>query len=223
MFLLTFEYLKKIKNIADMCKQLRINVYIWSEKGVRKSFLAKYIALNVTTNPKVSTANPVILENFYKTPLFEFKNNFVVVTKSIFKQRFFKKYFAMDIELKPMKNHPEDIEDFVDLFKKQTKEELKINKHINIKNSNTSKNLNSLKDKFIRYICFRKIKTKFSIFSNTMKISTKTLYTKKSLEVLKKRFLTQCVKNIKANSKLQIIPLPKKTSYNFHTFTKTYK
>jgi len=45
MFLSKSKYLQKIKNIADMAKELKLNVYIWGEKGVGKSFLAKYKTL----------------------------------------------------------------------------------------------------------------------------------------------------------------------------------
>jgi DNA-binding NtrC family response regulator len=146
MFLATSEYLKKIKNIADMCKQLKINVYIWGEKGVGKTFLAKYIAPNAVTNPKASTINPVILEDFDKNPVLEFKNNFLIATgNQPLNKDILKKYFTMDIELKPLSEHPEDIEAFIDLFKQQAREELKINKHINIANPDISENLNSLK------------------------------------------------------------------------------
>jgi len=146
MFLATSEYLKKIKNIADMCKQLKINVYIWGEKGVGKTFLAKYIAPNAVTNPKTATINPVILEDFDKNPVLEFKNNFLIATgNQPLNKDILKKYFTMDIELKPLSEHPEDIEAFIDLFKQQAREELKINKHINITNPDISENLNSLK------------------------------------------------------------------------------
>jgi len=146
MFLATSEYLKKIKNIADMCKQLKINVYIWGERGVGKTFLAKYIAPNALTNPKTSTINPVILENFDKNPVLEFKNNLLIATGTQPLNRdILKKYFTMDIELKPLREHPEDIADFIDLFKQQAKEELKINKPVNIPHPDISENLNSLK------------------------------------------------------------------------------
>lgn len=146
MFLATSEYLKKIKNIADMCKQLKINVYIWGEKGVGKTFLAKYIAPNAVINPKTPTINPVILEDFDKNPVLEFKNNFLIATGTQpLNKEILKKYFTMDIELKPLKEHPEDIYDFIDLFKQQAKEELKISKNIHIEHPDISENLNSLK------------------------------------------------------------------------------
>ena len=146
MFLATSEYLKKIKNIADMCKQLKINVYIWGEKGVGKTFLAKYIAPNAVINPKTPTINPVILEDFDKNPVLEFKNNFLIATGTQpLNKEILKKYFTMDIELKPLKEHPEDIYDFIDFFKQQAKEELKISKNIHIEHPDISENLNSLK------------------------------------------------------------------------------
>jgi DNA-binding NtrC family response regulator len=188
MFLATSEYLKKIKNIADMCKQLKINVYIWGERGVGKTFLAKYIAPNAVINPKTSTINPVILEDFDKAPLLEFKNNFLIATGSQpLNKDILKKYFTMDIELKPLSEHPEDIEDFIDLFKQQAKEELKINKHINITNPDISENLNSLKRQIYSMYLLPQKKEEILIFLNTiMKIQTNLLHTKKNLTTSKK-------------------------------------
>jgi len=146
MFLATSEYLKKIKNIADMCKQLKINVYIWGEKGVGKTFLAKYIAPNAVVNPKSSTIKPVILEDFDTHPVLEFKNNFLIATGTRpLNKELLKKHFTMDIELKPLREHPEDIENFIDLFKRQAMQEFKINRQINIEHPDISENLNSLK------------------------------------------------------------------------------
>ena len=145
MFLATSEYLKKIKNIADMCKELKINVYIWGERGVGKTFLAEYIAPNAVKNPKTYTINPVIIEDFDKNPI-EFKSNFLIATGSKpLNKDLLKKYFTMDIELKPLREHLEDIEDFINLFKQQARKELKIDKDITINNPDISENLNSLK------------------------------------------------------------------------------
>jgi DNA-binding NtrC family response regulator len=146
MFLATSEYLQKIKNIADMCKELKINVYIWGEKGVGKSFLASYIAPNAVKNPKTSTINPVIIEDFDTNPVFDFKSNLVIATGSKpLNKDLLKKYFTMDIELKPLREHPEDIKEFINLFKQQAKKELKIEKEIIVNNPDISENLNSLK------------------------------------------------------------------------------
>jgi DNA-binding NtrC family response regulator len=146
MFLATSEYLKKIKNIANMCKEMQINVYIWGERGVGKSFLARYISPNAIVNPKTSTINPVIIEDFDKNPLMDTKSSFLVATgtKPLNKE-ILKKFFVMDIELKPLKDHPEDIETFIKYFTQKAKEELKIEKNIKILTPDISENLNSLK------------------------------------------------------------------------------
>ena len=146
MFLATSEYLKKIKNIADMCKELKLNVYIYGERGVGKTFLAKYIAPNAIINPKTPTINPVIIEDFDKNPIIEIKNNILIATgTNPLNKDILKKYFSMDIELKPLKEHPEDIESFIDYFSKEAGENLKISKNIKIQNPDISENLNSLK------------------------------------------------------------------------------
>jgi len=146
MFLAVSDYLKKIKSIADMCKQLKINVYIWGESGVGKTFLAKYIAPNAVINPKTGTINPVIIENFDKNPVLDFKSSLVIATGTQpINKDILKKYFTMDIELKPLKEHPQDIPAFVELFKQKAMEDLKTRKEITIKNPDISQNLNSLK------------------------------------------------------------------------------
>ena len=146
MFLAKSSYLQKIKNIADMCKEMHINVYIWGERGVGKTFLAKYISPNAIVNPKSSTINPIIIENFDKNPIVEIKSPFLVATGSKpLNKELLKKYFIMDIELKPLKEHPEDIEEFVNFFIQKAKEELKINRDIKILSADISENLNSLK------------------------------------------------------------------------------
>ena len=38
MFIAKSNYLKKIKNIATLAKDLKINVYIWGNRGVGKTF-----------------------------------------------------------------------------------------------------------------------------------------------------------------------------------------
>jgi len=146
MFLAKSEYLQKIKKLADMAKELKINVYIWGERGVGKTFLAKYIAPNAIINPSTPTINPVIIEDFDKNPMLEFKNNFLIATGSEpLNKDLLKRYFTMDIEIKPLKEHPEDIEEFIKHFANQAKEELKIDKPVIIKNPDISENLNSLK------------------------------------------------------------------------------
>jgi len=145
MFLAKSAYLKKIKRLADMAKELKVNVYIWGEKGVGKSFLAKYIAPNAIINPKSPTINPVIIEDFDKNPTFEFNNTLLIATGSKKLDKNLLKNFTIDIEIKPLKEHPEDIDAFIEYFLSNAKEELKIDKNIKILNPDISENLNSLK------------------------------------------------------------------------------
>ncbi|NPA11227.1 MAG: Fis family transcriptional regulator [Epsilonproteobacteria bacterium] len=146
MFIAKSEYLKKVKNIALMAKELKLNVYIWGERGVGKTFLAKYIAPNAITNPQSATPNPVLIEDFDKTPVIPKTNGIIVATGSrALHKDLLKKYFAMDIELKPLSEHPEDIPEFIEYFSQQAKDELKLNKEIDISTPDISENLNSLK------------------------------------------------------------------------------
>ena len=155
MFLAKSEYLQKIKNIADMARELGLNVYIWGERGVGKSFLAKYIAPNAIINPKTSTINPTIIENFDNlNNLPQNKSLFIATGSKPLDKTIFDKYFDLDIELKPLKEHPEDIQYFIKYFKTQAQEELKIESEIEIIEPDISENLNSLKRQIYKTILF---------------------------------------------------------------------
>ena len=155
MFLAKSTYLQKIKNIADMAKELKLNVYIWGERGVGKTFLAKYIAPNAIINPTTSTINPIIIENFDNLNTIPENYSLLIATGSKpLNKTIFDKYFDLDINLKPLKEHPEDINAFIDYFLKNAKEELKIDKKIKIENPDISENLNSLKRQVYKNLLF---------------------------------------------------------------------
>ena len=155
MFLAKSSYLQQIKNIADMAKELKLNVYIWGEKGVGKTFLAKYIAPKALINPKNTSSNyPVIIENFDKINSFKTKNILIATGEKPLNKEILKKFFDLDIELKPLKEHIEDIEEFINYFINQIQKELKIDKEINIKNPDISENLNSLKRQIFKKALF---------------------------------------------------------------------
>ncbi len=218
MFLAKSEYLQKIKKIADMCKELKISVYIWGEKGVGKTFLAKYISPNAVINPQKPTINPIIIEDFDKKPSIEFKNTIIIATgtKPLNKD-ILKRYFTMDIELKPLKEHPEDIEEFINYFLSKAQKELKINKNIKISDPDISENLNSLKRQIYQQLLFPEKKEKIfellkeiylnnhSTYENELKLFEKTLF-----EAMK----------IKYGSKLQI---SERLKINRVTLTKKMK
>jgi len=154
MFLAKSEYLKKIKNIADMAKELNLNIYIWGERGVGKTFLAKYISPNAILNPSTPTIKPVILENLDNLENFSKAPQLIAIGEKKLDKYLLDKYFDLDIELKPLKEHPEDIEIFINHFLKTAQKELKIEKNINIKNPDISENLNSLKRQVYKNLLF---------------------------------------------------------------------
>jgi len=154
MFLAKSEYLQKIKNIANMARELNLNVYIWGEKGVGKSFLAKYIAPNAIINPDTPTINPVIIEDFDKLNNFPQKNSLLIATGTNPLNKTFNKYFDLDIELKPLNEHSEDIDEFIKYFINEAKKELKLKKNINISKPDISENLNSLKRQIYKTLLF---------------------------------------------------------------------
>ena len=155
MFLANSSYLQQIQNIANMAKELKLNVYIWGEKGVGKTFLAKYIAPNALVNPKSNPLNyPVIIEDFDKINSFKTNNILIATGQKPLNKNILKNYFDLDIELKPLKEHPQDIKGFIKYFSQQAKEELKIDKEIEIKNPDISENLNSLKRQIFKKALF---------------------------------------------------------------------
>ncbi len=219
MFLAKSSYLQKIKNIANMCKEMKINVYIWGERGVGKTFLAKYISPNAIINPKTPTIKPIIIEDFDKNPFIETKNSFIVATgsKPLSKEKL-KKYFIMDIELKPLKEHPEDIEEFIKLFSKQAKKELKIDKEIKISTPDISENLNSLKRQIYTQLLMPQSKKEiFKLLQNFYAQSENITYEEEINNF--ERALFSAMK-IKYKSKLQIA---KQIKINRVTLTKKMK
>jgi DNA-binding NtrC family response regulator len=204
MFLATSDYLKKIKKLADMCKDLKVNVYIWGERGVGKTFLAKYIAPNAVMNPKTSTINPVIIEDFDKNPVFDVKGSVVVATgTNPLNKDILKKYFTMDIELKPLREHPEDIGDFLALFEEEARGNLKIEKKITINSPDISENLNSLKRQVYReFLMPSNIDEVFSFLQNAYEKYTGDVTYEKELKKFEKTLFSAMKKRYK--SKLQI-------------------
>ncbi len=216
MFLAKSEYLQKIKNIADMARDLNLNVYIWGEKGVGKSFLAKYIAPNAIINPKTPTINPVIIENFDNLNNMPEKTSIIIATGSKpLDKTIFNKFFDLDIELKPLKDHPEDIENFIEFFSEKAKEELKINKKTTIQNPDISENLNSLKRQIYKNLLFSNNKydilkelenyylKEHSTYEDELKDFEKTLFS-----AMKKRYKSKL--KISEHLKINRVTLTKK-------------
>ena len=216
MFLAKSEYLKKIKNIADMAKELNLNVYIWGEKGVGKTFLAKYISPEAILNPEKPTINPIIIENFDKSIHLPENFSLIIATGSKpLDKTIFEKYFDLDIEIKPLKEHPEDIEYFINHFTQKAKEELKIDKTIDIKNPDISENLNSLKRQIYKILLFENNKneilkelqnyyfTNHSTYEEELKDFERTLFS-----AMKKRYKSKL--KISEHLKLNRVTLTKK-------------
>ncbi len=216
MFLAKSEYLKKIKNIAEMARELNLNVYIWGEKGVGKSFLAKYIAPNAVINPKSPTINPIIIENFDSLINLPEKYSLLIATgEKPVDKTIFEKYFDLDIELKPLKEHPEDINFFIDYFTKQAKKELKIDKEIKINEPDIEENLNSLKRQIYKNLLFANNKEAIlKELENFLLIQHKTYeeelkdFEKTLFNAMKKRYKSKL--KISENLKINRVTLTKK-------------
>jgi len=202
MFLSKSKYLQKIKNIADMAKELKLNVYIWGEKGVGKSFLAKYIAPDAVINPSKPTLNPVILENFDKLINLPEQSSLLIATGSKpLDKTIFEKYFDLDIEIKPLSFHPEDIEYFLEYFTDKAKKELKIEKNINIKNPNISENLNSLKKQAYKNLLFENDKKEILKELENYYLTTHLTYAEEIMD-FEKTLFTAMKKKYKSKLKI---------------------
>ncbi len=169
MFIAKSDYLKKIKKLADSIKDLHLNVYIWGERGVGKSFLAKYILPNGVVNPKTNQKEVILENNLENISLF--KGSIIVATGYEELSSKYKEFFDIEIELKPLKEHLEDVEEFLKFFTNEAKENLKIEKDIVIKNPDISENLNSLKREV--YKSFFECNSKKELFENIEKFYIK--------------------------------------------------
>jgi DNA-binding NtrC family response regulator len=206
---------KKIYKLASMLRDMDVNVYIYGEEGVGKSFLAKFISPNaILYNDKLKDTNQeVIIENITHIPD-NFKRIIATGNSPLFGD--LKDKFTMQIELKPLNERKEDISAFYQLFEAQAKQELKIQKEIiPLKNP---KNLHIIKqDIYKQLLCndydkndiidvlkqfFRNHYTQDDSYNSMLKLFDKAL-----IEVLLDKY----------KSKLQVA---KHLKINRHTLTK---
>jgi len=207
---------KKIYKLALMLREMDINVYIYGETGSGKTHLAKFIAPNAKFyNDKLSEADEVIVENIQNDFKFNFKR--VIATGKTPLYGDLKDKFTMEIELKSLNERKEDIPAFIEYFTNKIKEELNLNKHIEIK-IDKNENLHTLKQKiYKKFLCsdydkndiieilkefFDKNYTENDSYNSMLKIFDKAL-----IEVLLKKY----------KSKLQVANHLK---INRHTLTK---
>ena len=130
---------KKIKKLAFILRDLKENVYIYGQKGVGKSFLAKFIA----------NRDDLIIEDIEKIKDFSKidLNKRLIFTGSKKLNDSLKDKFNLlvEIELEPLSKRKKDLDAFVELFIKEVKNNLKIDNDFEIINLDISENLNSLK------------------------------------------------------------------------------
>lgn len=147
---------KKIYKLALMMREMDINVYIYGEKGVGKTFLANFISPNAQIyNDKLSSVNnDVIVENIQDIKNFKFDYKRIIATGNSKLYGELKNKFTIEIELKPLSKRKEDIKGFVKLFQNEAKNVLQIDKNIKNLNIDISENLHSLKREiYKKFLC----------------------------------------------------------------------
>ncbi len=123
---------KKIKKLALMLKTLDVNVYIYGNKGVGKKYLANFIANEgdiITSNIKEIQNDKRIILIGYEKLNDNIKENFNI---------------TVEIFLDDLINRPKDTKAFIEYFKNEAKNELKLQDDFEVE-VDISENLNSLK------------------------------------------------------------------------------
>ena len=123
---------KKIKKLALMLKTLDVNVYIYGNKGVGKKYLANFIANEndiITTNLKEIPKNKRVILIGYEKLNESIKENFNI---------------TVEIFLDDLINRKKDTLAFIEYFKNEVKQNLKIEEDFEVE-IDISENLNSLK------------------------------------------------------------------------------
>jgi len=125
---------KKIKKLALMLQNLDVNIYIYGDEGVGKTFLANFIS------------NGIIIENFDNLKSFPKTDKRIIAIGSKPLSTNLKEKFDITIEiyLESLQNRPKDLKEFINYFILEAKKELKLKDDFKV-NVDISKNLNSLK------------------------------------------------------------------------------
>jgi transcriptional regulator with AAA-type ATPase domain len=124
---------KKIKKLAIMLRELDVNVYIYGNRGVGKSYLASFISGE-------------IIENFDELKTFPpIKNRLIAIGSKPLSQNLKEKFnIQVEIKLEDLDKREKDLEEFIHYFKEEVQKELKIDYDFDVK-IDISQNLNSLK------------------------------------------------------------------------------
>ena len=143
---------QKIKKLAIMLRELDVNVYIYGNRGVGKSYLASFISGE-------------IIENFDELKTFPpIKNRLIAIGSKPLSQNLKEKFnIQVEIKLEDLDKREKDLEEFIHYFKEEVKKELKIDYDFDVK-VDISQNLNSLK-RGIYKSALCKVNTKEEIIS----------------------------------------------------------
>lgn len=215
-FLACCESSKKILNIAQMSANLPVNILIIGQSGVGKKLLAQQISLDtpvfdaktlessiVNSTANVKQYNELIITNLEsvlnKQEFLDNLTNIKIIATTKYMLSEIETQFAIKIDIPPLKERPEDLEEIISLYLKQAQEIYEIN--IAKKDIDIDLSLNG-------------ISLKKSIFKNTMLKSLTDEDMKESLEY----FILQKLKENKDYKELLEIfeiPLLKAAKHQF--------
>jgi DNA-binding NtrC family response regulator len=135
-FIAEDEKSQKIKKLANMLKELDVNIYIYGESGTGKTYLANFIA----------NQDDFIIENFDELKEFiKTDKRIIGIGKSALNENLKEKYdITAEIFLDNLDKRQKDVKEFTKYFINKVKENLKIKDDVEV-NIDISENLNSLK------------------------------------------------------------------------------
>jgi DNA-binding NtrC family response regulator len=176
-FIATSQISQQILKSAKLSADLPINTLIYGQVGVGKKLLAHEILPNafminggelekLINSKQIDLAlyQAIIIENIDDIlnieEFFQHLKNIKIVGTNTDKNDKFNQYFAIKIEIPPLKERPEDLEEIIELYKKEAMSIY--NTNISIKNMeiDLSENGISLKQSIYKSILLQSINTK---------------------------------------------------------------
>ncbi len=182
-FIATSQISQQILKSAKLSAELPINTFIYGQKGVGKILLAREILPNAFLTKggdleKLINSKQIDLDNYESIivedvdtvlnieEFFKHLQNIKIVGTSLDKNDKFSQYFAIKIEIPPLKERPEDLEDIIEIYKKEAMSIYNTNIPIKNIDLDLSENGITLKQSIFKSILLQSMNTKDML--NTM-------------------------------------------------------